>query len=150
MTVKQNLLALLEILPIDKKERKTKLKELLELTGIFEVADRSFKVLSRGEQRRLEIAKVLATGPRILLLDEPFSGLDPQMVEGFTEILRKLAGEGMGILLTDHNIHMTLTIVEHVYLLAGGTIIFHGTPNEVVKNSEAKRLYLGQSFLYNC
>lgn len=146
LSVKDNLLAILEILPIDKRERMDRLDELLSLTGIGEIGDRQFNKLSRGEQRRLEIAKALATRPRILLLDEPFSGLDPRIIEELEQILLKLAADKIGILLTDHNAHMTLSFVEHVYLLAGGKIVCDSPPGDIVSNKDARRLYLGQKF----
>jgi len=146
LTASENLRALLEILPLSKKERGERLTELVETAGLDKVADRRFKLLSRGEQRRLEIAKALAARPRLLLLDEPFSGLDPRIVEDLARILRRLANEGIGILLTDHNIHMTLAFVEDVFLLANGAIVCHGSPQEIAADEAARRLYLGESF----
>lgn len=144
--VERNLLALLEILPIDRKDRRARSRELLSLVGLEAVADRLYKHLSGGEQRRLEIAKALAGRPRVLLLDEPFSGLDPRIVEELAALLGGLAEDGVAILLTDHNVHMTLAFVDHAYLLAGGRALREGTPREVAESDEAKRLYLGESF----
>jgi lipopolysaccharide export system ATP-binding protein len=146
LTAEQNLLALLEVMPLDKIERQERLGRLLSLTGIEEVAGRRFKVLSGGEQRRLEIAKALAGSPRILLLDEPFSGIDPLVVEELINLFRKLASRGIGILVTDHNVHMTLKFADYVYLLAGRTILCQGTPEYITDNQEAKDIYLGQGF----
>lgn len=146
LSIKENLLALLEILPLTKPERKERLSELLELMGLTAISDHPFKFLSRGEQRRLEIAKALAAKPKLLLLDEPFSGLDPRIVEEIAGILEKLAAAGIGILLTDHNIHMTLAFVDQVHLLTNGAILCRGTPAEIAANPEARQWYLGEGF----
>jgi len=146
LTVKENLLALLELFPLEPARRKERLGELLAMTGIEEISDRPFRLLSAGEQRRLEIAKAFVSKPEILLLDEPFSGLDPCMVEDLAGIFRGFVSEGVGVLVTDHNVHSILRIAGYAYLLAGGSIVCEGTPPEVLGNSEARRLYFGREF----
>ena len=146
LTVRENLLAILEILPIPRRERKSRLDELLRRVGLAEAADRRASVLSGGEQRRLEIAKALAGRPRVLLLDEPFSGLDPRIIEDLAAILRDLTGAGVAVLLTDHNVHMILGFADHSFLLAGGRVVVEGTPSDLVASDAARNLYLGDGF----
>jgi len=146
LTVKENLLAILEVLPIPRRERAARLDELLRLAGLAPAAGRRYGVLSGGEQRRLEIAKALAGRPRALLLDEPFSGLDPRIIEELAALLRRLSEEGVALLLTDHNVHMTLGFVDHAWLLAGGRIVVDGPPAALVESDAARRLYLGEGF----
>jgi lipopolysaccharide export system ATP-binding protein len=148
LTVAENLTALLEILPLDKPERERRKDELLARTGLAKIQDRPFRMLSGGEKRRLEIAKILSTSPRLLLLDEPFSDLDPRIVEGIIDILKDLAAKGIGILLTDHNCHMTLEVAQYVYLLAEGEIVCEGAPAEIASDERARRLYFGDRFSY--
>ncbi|MFQ5503616.1 MAG: ATP-binding cassette domain-containing protein [Planctomycetota bacterium] len=143
LTVRENLLALLEVLPIDRGEARERHARLLALTGLEEIAGRRFRLLSAGEQRRLEIAKVLATDPRMLLLDEPFSGLDPRIIKELARMLAELAERGIGILLTDHNVHAALDLAESVHLLAGGRVLCSGPPRQVLENPDAQRVYLG-------
>ncbi len=146
LTVRDNLLALLEVLGLGKDSREQRLAELLSLTGLDKISGQLFKTLSGGEKRRLEIAKTLAASPGVLLLDEPFSDLDPRMVEDIITILKGLAQKGLGILLTDHNSHMTLDAADHVYLLARGEILCDGPPREIAADERARKAYFGDRF----
>jgi lipopolysaccharide export system ATP-binding protein len=146
LTVRENLLALLELFPLPRDERNHRLENLLERMGLKPLEDRRYGLLSGGEQRRLEIAKALTAKPRMLLLDEPFAGLDPFIVEGLSKTIRALAAEGVGVLLTDHNVYVTLAFVDHAYFLAGGRIICEGTPAELSANTVVRSQYLGAGF----
>ena len=146
LTVEENLAALLEILPIPRSERRARLEELTGTCRLGEVARQRYRNLSGGEQRRVEIAKILALRPRFLLLDEPFSGLDPRIVEDLTALFRRLVAGGAGILVTDHNVHVMMSFTERIHVLAGGRIAFAGVPAEVAANSAARALYLGEGF----
>jgi len=145
-SVRENLQFLVELLPISRTEQDLRIGELLDVVGLQKLEHRRYSVLSKGEQRRLEIAKALCTRPSMLLLDEPFSGLDPLIVEELTPVLQSLVTSGMGVLLTDHNIHMTLPIADKVYAIAGGKIICSGSPEEVTTNDAAREHYFGQGF----
>jgi lipopolysaccharide export system ATP-binding protein len=146
LSVRDNLRALLELLPMDRDARKSRLGQLLEVTGLLPVSGRAARWLSGGENRRLEIAKALATTPRILLLDEPFSGLDPGIVEEIIQLLADLAARRVGILLSDHNIHMTLNFADHVYLMVFGKVVCSGSPEEIMASDLARKSYLGEHF----
>jgi lipopolysaccharide export system ATP-binding protein len=146
LTVRENLLALLELYPLDATQRDARLQELLALTGIAGLAGRRFGRLSAGEQRRLEIAKALVSKPEMLLLDEPFSGLDPCIVDDIADVLRRLVAEGTGILITDHNAHSILKVAEHGFVLANGRIICDGSPGQILEDDEARRVYFGEGF----
>lgn len=148
LTVSENLWALLELIAMEREERKRRHEELLGLTGLTSVADREFRWLSGGEQRRLEIAKTLVRQPAIVLLDEPFSGLDPGIVEEIIEMMKALSSRGVGFLLTDHNVHMTLPAVEHAYLLAAGEILCEGRPDELKGNEQARKAYFGRTMTW--
>ena len=146
LTVRQNLLALLELFPLATADRRARLDELLALTHITSLADRRFDRLSAGEQRRLEIAKAFVAHPRILLLDEPFSGLDPCIVEDIEVILHRLTDQGVGILITDHNAHSIVKAAAYAFLLVNGGILCEGTPDTLLQQPEARRLYFGEAF----
>jgi lipopolysaccharide export system ATP-binding protein len=145
-SARDNLQFLVELLPISRTEQKLRVDELLETVGLLGLAHRSYSVLSKGEQRRLELAKALCARPTMLLLDEPFSGLDPIIVEELAPLLRSLVERGMGILLTDHNIHTTLALADTVYIIANGQIICSGSADQVTSNQTARTLYFGQGF----
>ena len=147
LTVRDNLLALVELAEPDRARHGPRLDELVELAGLDAVADRRYGELSGGERRRVEVAKAFAARPRLLLLDEPFSGLDPLIIEDLARIFRRLAESGVGILLTDHHVHMALGIVDYAYLLADGRILCDGTPEEIGADADARRAYLGASFV---
>jgi lipopolysaccharide export system ATP-binding protein len=146
LTVRENLLALLSLLPLAADERSKRLEDLLSRMGLKQIEDRAYGVLSGGEQRRVEIAKALTGKPRVLLLDEPFAGLDPLIVEDLAQSIRTLAGEGVGILLTDHNAYVTLGFVDYAYFLFGGRITAKGTPAEVSADVSVRSQYLGTDF----
>ncbi|KPK97066.1 MAG: LPS export ABC transporter ATP-binding protein [Omnitrophica WOR_2 bacterium SM23_72] len=146
LTVEENITAVLETLPIGKAERKRRLKNLLEELNIAHLAKSKAYILSGGERRRLEITRALVTNPSFLLLDEPFSGIDPIVVNEAQEIIKELKARGLGILLTDHNVRETLSITDRAYLIAEGRIIISGTAHELINDPKARQIYLGEKF----
>ena len=146
LTVRENLLAVLEISDLPRKAREEKCDRLLEDFGLTHLAKSMAYVLSGGERRRTEIARALALDPKFMLLDEPFAGIDPIAVEDIMKIVMKLKEKNIGVLVTDHNVHETLSITDHSYLLFEGRILKSGTAEYLAKDPEAKRLYLGEKF----
>jgi lipopolysaccharide export system ATP-binding protein len=146
MTVRENIMAILETLPLGRRERKKRLEALLEELKIAHLAKNKAFTLSGGERRRLEITRALVTNPSFILLDEPFSGIDPIIVGDAQEIIRDLRNKGLGILLTDHNVRETLAITDRAYLIAEGKILISGTADELINNPRAKEIYLGEKF----
>jgi len=146
LTVADNVLAVLEIQGVPGEERRVRCATLLHELGLEHVHDSLGEVLSGGERRRLEIARVLAGNPSLILLDEPFSGVDPIAVEEIQEILRGLKQRGIAILLTDHNVRETLHITDRAYILVQGRILAEGTPERLVENEQVRRVYLGKRF----
>jgi lipopolysaccharide export system ATP-binding protein len=146
MTVRQNIMAILETLAISRSERKRRLESLLEELKIAHLANHKAFTLSGGERRRLEITRALVTNPSFILLDEPFSGIDPIIVGEAQEIIKELRNKGLGILLTDHNVRETLSITDRAYLIADGKILISGTAQELIDNPRARELYLGEKF----
>lgn len=146
LSVEENILAILETLPISKRERKKKLSELLDEFGLSHLSKEKAIFLSGGERRRVEIARALVTEPKILLLDEPFTGIDPITVTEIQGLVTLLKKKGIGILITDHNVRDTLRITERAYLIHRGKIIFQGNAEELLSNQEARKLYLGEKF----
>ena len=146
LTVAQNIKAILETLPIGRQERIHRLESLLEELGISHLANNKAYTLSGGERRRLEITRALVTNPSFILLDEPFSGIDPIVVNEAQEIIRKLKEKGLGILLTDHNVRETLSITDRAYLIAEGKIIISGSASDLINNPKARQIYLGETF----
>jgi lipopolysaccharide export system ATP-binding protein len=146
LTVEENITAVLETLPIGRIERKRRLKSLLEELNIAHLAKSKAFTLSGGERRRLEITRALVTNPSFLLLDEPFSGIDPIVVNEAQEIIKELKERGLGILLTDHNVRETLSITDRAYLIAEGRIIISGTAHELINDPKARQIYLGEKF----
>ena len=146
LTVEQNILAILETFKISKEERKARLQLLLNELDLERLSKSMAYTLSGGEKRRLEITRALVTSPRILLLDEPFSGIDPIAVYDVQKILRRLRDRGMAILITDHNVRETLEITDRAYVLHNGTVLCEGTPAEIVANPDARKVYLGENF----
>jgi len=146
LTVEENILAVLETMNISPRERRKRLQALLEELNIAHLAKSKAYTLSGGERRRLEITRALVTNPSFLLLDEPFSGIDPIVVAEAQEIIKNLKNRGLGILLTDHNVRETLTITDRAYLMAEGRIIISGTADDLINDPEAKRIYLGEKF----
>jgi len=146
LTIEQNLMSILEVLDIPKDKRKRRVGQLMEELGISELANRKAYTLSGGECRRAEIARALAASPSFILLDEPFSGIDPIAVQDIQQLILHLRGRGLGILITDHNAEETLGIVDRAYLIADGKITLTGTPEELVGNELARDLYFGHHF----
>lgn len=146
LTVEENILSILETLPITKNERERRLAALLDELNISRLAKHKAYTLSGGERRRLEITRALVTNPSFVLLDEPFSGIDPIVVSEAQEIIKELKEKGLGILLTDHNVRETLSITDRAYLIAEGRILISGTADELINNPQARQIYLGEKF----
>ncbi len=146
LTVEQNILAILVTLPIGPTERKRRLESLLEELNISHLAKSKAYTLSGGERRRLEITRALVTNPSFLLLDEPFSGIDPIVVAEAQEIIKDLKKKGLGILLTDHNVRETLAITDRAYLVADGRLLISGTAQDLINDQKARKIYLGEKF----
>lgn len=146
LTVEENILAVLETLNISPRERRKRLQALLEELNIAHLAKSKAYTLSGGERRRLEITRALVTNPSFLLLDEPFSGIDPIVVAEAQEIIKELKEKGLGILLTDHNVRETLSITDRAYLIADGKILISGTADDLIKDPESRKIYLGEKF----
>jgi lipopolysaccharide export system ATP-binding protein len=146
MSVEENLMAVLELMPMSRKERKARTDELLEEFNITHIRKSLGYMLSGGERRRCEIARSLATNPGYILLDEPFAGIDPITVEEIMQIVIRLKQRGIGILITDHNVHETLSITDRAYILIDGTIYRSGSAEELANDEEIRRLYLGEMF----
>lgn len=146
LTVEDNIKAVLEMTKLSEQQQKSKLESLLEEFGLNRVRTNRGDLLSGGERRRTEIARALAVDPKFILLDEPFAGVDPIAVEDIQAIVAKLKQKNIGILITDHNVHETLTITDRAYLLYEGRILKAGTAQELADDPEVRRLYLGQNF----
>jgi lipopolysaccharide export system ATP-binding protein len=146
LTVWENVMAVVETLDLNERERRDRTAQQITELGLEKLARQPAFTLSGGERRRLEIARALATNPRFLLMDEPFSGVDPISVAEVQSIIRKLKARGIGILITDHNVRETLSIVDRAYLIHQGRVLVSGTPSEIVNNPESRRHYLGESF----
>jgi lipopolysaccharide export system ATP-binding protein len=146
LTVEENIMAILETLPINKTERRRRLNSLLEELNIARLSKHKAYTLSGGERRRLEITRALVTNPSFILLDEPFSGIDPIVVNEAQEIIKELKEKGLGILLTDHNVRETLSITDRAYLIAEGKILISGSAGELIDNPQARQIYLGEKF----
>ena len=146
MTVEDNLLSVLEMTNLSKSEQKQKCEDLLNEFGLKKIRKNIGGLLSGGERRRTEIARCLATDPSFILLDEPFAGVDPIAVEDIQEIVSKLKEKNIGILITDHNVHETLSITDRAYLLYDGEILKSGTSKELVADEMVRKLYLGRNF----
>ncbi len=146
LTVEQNILAILETLPIPKKEQRSRAGELLDELGIKRLAQQSASVLSGGERRRLEISRALATNPSFILLDEPFAGIDPLAVADIKKIIGHLKQRNIGILISDHNVRETLEACDQAFILADGEVIESGAPEAIANSQIARRIYLGDEF----
>ncbi len=146
LTVEENVLAILETLPLTKAERLDRAEELLASLSLTKVARQRAYTLSGGERRKLEIARALVRKPQILMLDEPFSGVDPLAVHDIQEIVKGLRDRGLGIIVTDHNVRETLSIVDRAYLVYDGQILCEGSSDFLVQDETARRLYLGANF----
>ncbi|MCW2390126.1 lipopolysaccharide export system ATP-binding protein [Sphingobium sp. B11D3B] len=146
MTVEQNILSVLELAEPDKTARAQKLETLLEEFGLARLRASSAMALSGGERRRCEIARALAANPSIVLLDEPFAGIDPLSIADIRDLVKDLKTRGIGVLITDHNVRETLEIVDRACIIYDGKVLFAGSPAELVANADVRRLYLGESF----
>ncbi len=146
LTVEQNVLAILETLKISRQERHRRLEKLLDELSIKHLRKSKAYSLSGGERRRLEITRALVTRPKFLLLDEPFTGVDPIAIDDIQRIVRDLRDKGLGVLITDHNVRETLSITNRAYLLYEGKILIEGEAEQLVNDPEARELYLGQDF----
>jgi lipopolysaccharide export system ATP-binding protein len=146
LTVEENIMAILETISLSRHERYERLESLLKELNIAHLRKSKAYTLSGGEMRRLEITRALVTNPSFLLLDEPFSGIDPIVVGEAKEIISDLKRKGMGILLTDHNVRETLSITDRAYLIADGKILISGTSQELINDAKAREIYLGKNF----
>ena len=146
LTVEENILAVLETLDLPRHERRHRLEELLNELGIAHLRRSRAYTLSGGERRRLEITRALVTHPLCILLDEPFSGIDPIAVSDCQHLIQELRKKGLGILLTDHNVRETLSITDRAYIMYEGKILISGTKNDLLSNKEARQIYLGEKF----
>ena len=146
LTVEDNLNAVLEMLPLSRTEKQDRLDSLLNELGIQHVRKIKGYALSGGESRRAEIARALVLEPAIMLLDEPFAGVDPIAVADIQTIVQQLAKRNIGILITDHNVRETFGIIDYGYIMNEGELLIGGTPEELVKNDQARKVYLGKSF----
>ncbi|PYU51780.1 MAG: LPS export ABC transporter ATP-binding protein [Acidobacteria bacterium] len=149
LTSEANLLAVLETLPLTPEQQRDRLEELLVQMGLETVRTSKAYTLSGGERRRLEIARSLTLQPSFILLDEPFSGIDPLTVKDLQEIIRELATSGIGVLITDHNVRETLSVTDRAYILKSGRIFRKGRPDELSNDAEVRRVYLGDHFRLN-
>jgi len=146
LTVEQNILCILEILPITKKERKRRLEMLLEELHLSQFAKKRASTLSGGERRRLEITRALVTSPSLLLLDEPFANIDPLTIQDVKKMIRHLKGKNISVLITDHNAREVSSIVDHTYLIQDGKVTMSGSIEELLQSQEAKTSYFGEDF----
>jgi lipopolysaccharide export system ATP-binding protein len=146
LSVEDNLLAILEMMHLARTEREAIAAELMRDFGLSHLARQHARTLSGGERRRLEIARALVTRPSLILLDEPFTGVDPIAIFDIQGFIKNLKSRGIGVLLTDHNVHATLSIVDRAYIINEGRVFRHGTSQELVNDPEVKRVYLGATF----
>ncbi len=146
LSVEKNIMSILQLQRLSKAEKTQRLEMLLENFGLEHLRKQKGYMLSGGERRRCEIARSLASNPKFILLDEPFAGIDPLAVEDIMKMILKLKHQGIGILITDHNVHETLTITDRSYILIDGEIFCSGTAEEIAENPDVRRLYLGESF----
>ena len=146
LTVEENIMAILETLPLSRCQRRQRLKALLGELNIAHLAKNNAYTLSGGERRRLEITRALVTNPSFILLYEPFSGIDPIVVNEAQDIIRELKERGLGILLTDHNVRETLSITDRAFLIADGKILISGSAEDLINDPKAREIYLGEKF----
>ncbi len=146
MTCEENLLAILETMPLTRRERKAEAAALLDRFGLARKARQAARTCSGGERRKLEIARALVTRPKLILLDEPFSGVDPIAVEDLQAEIRALAEQGIASLMTDHNVQQTLRVCDRAYILDEGRVLAEGTPRDLINNEMVRRAYLGSLF----
>ncbi|MDO8434235.1 MAG: LPS export ABC transporter ATP-binding protein [Candidatus Binatus sp.] len=146
LTVEQNLLAVLETLPLSEEERHARLQSLLDELGIAKLAKAKAGVLSGGERRRVEITRALVLDPTYLCLDEPFAGIDPITVVEIQRVVSYLKERGIGVLMSDHNVQATLSIIDRAYIIHAGKILFEGKPREIVASDQVRQVFLGERF----
>ncbi len=146
LSVEENLLAILQTLPLSRRQRRDRAYELMDDLNVTRLAKNKAATLSGGERRRVEICRALATNPRFILLDEPFAGVDPIAVEDIQRIVVRLRERNIGVLITDHNVHETLSITDRAYLLFEGRVLKTGTADFLANDPEARKFYLGDSF----
>lgn len=146
MTVEQNIGAVLELVEPDKQARRARLEQLLDEFGLARLRSSPAMALSGGERRRCEIARALAADPSIMLLDEPFAGIDPISIADIRDLVKELKTRDIGVLITDHNVRETLDIVDRACIIYDGRVLFSGSPQELVADPEVRRLYLGEGF----
>jgi lipopolysaccharide export system ATP-binding protein len=146
LSVEQNIMAVLELAEPDKAARAERLDQLLEEFSLTRLRSASAMALSGGERRRCEIARALAANPSIILLDEPFAGIDPISISDIRDLVKDLKTRGIGVLITDHNVRETLDIVDRACIIYGGQVLFAGSPEDLVKDENVRRLYLGEGF----
>ncbi len=149
LTVEKNLLGVMEMLGIDRKTRRRRCDELLDQFDIASLRKSLAMSLSGGERRRLEIARSLVSDPKIILLDEPFTGIDPVTIASIQQIIRRLRSKGIAILITDHQVRETLQITDRSYVIRAGKVLCHGRPDEVLSNAEARKYYFGEDIEIN-
>lgn len=146
LTVEENILAVLEVQPISWHERRERMEKLIDQLGLEHIRQNRGYALSGGERRRVEIARALCINPAFILLDEPFSGIDPIAVLDLQKIIGDLKSSGIGVLITDHNVRETLSVTDRAYIIEGGRIFRHGIPEQLAGDPEVRRVYLGESF----
>lgn len=147
LSVEDNIMAVLELVEPNKKKRKQRLDSLLEEFNIARLRKSPSMALSGGERRRCEIARALASKPSFILLDEPFAGIDPIAVEDIRQLVRHLTQRGIGVLITDHNVRETLSLIDRAYIIYDGQVLTKGNPSEIIANEEVRRVYLGDMFV---
>ena len=147
LTVEQNIMAVLELVEPDRKQRKEQLDQLLEEFSITRLRKSPSMALSGGERRRCEIARALASRPSFMLLDEPFAGIDPIAVGDIQQLVRHLTERGIGVLITDHNVRETLSLIDRAYIIYDGQVLTQGKPSEIIANEDVRRVYLGDMFV---
>jgi lipopolysaccharide export system ATP-binding protein len=146
LTVEENLLAILETLDLTDEEQRDRALRLMQMLGVADLAKQKALTLSGGERRRVEIARALVLSPFFVLLDEPFTGIDPIAVSEIQKIIRKLSGSGIGVLITDHNVRETLGICDRAYIINEGNVLEEGTPEKIAVSPKAREVYLGEGF----
>lgn len=146
LTVRENLQAILETMSLTLRERNRRANDLIERFGLGEVVDSQARFLSGGERRKLEIARAMVTNPSLILLDEPFSGVDPIAVEELQVEIRRLVASGVSILITDHNVERTLEVADKAYIMDHGKVIASGPPKDIIQDDLVRKSYLGQTF----
>jgi lipopolysaccharide export system ATP-binding protein len=146
LTVEENLLAILETLDLSDEEQHDRALRLMQMLGVADLAKQKALTLSGGERRRVEIARALVLSPFFVLLDEPFTGIDPIAVSEIQKIIRKLSGSGIGVLITDHNVRETLGICDRAYIINEGVVLEEGTPEKIAVSPRAREVYLGEGF----